>query len=53
MYINAKANTCDMLEFPAAFCRINRFYQIAHYNEDIVVDFVIDTDNDRIYKSSY
>lgn len=51
-YINAKALTSDILDLPAIFCRINSFDQLA-YNEDIEVDYVIDTDTDRIYKPSY
>ncbi|WP_075980156.1 hypothetical protein [Bacillus massilinigeriensis] len=51
-YINAQALTTDILELPAIFYRVNCFDQLA-YNEDIEVDYVIDTDTDRIYKPSY
>lgn len=51
-YIKAKALTSDILDLPAIFCRINCFDQLV-YNEDIEVDYVIDTDTDRIYKPSY
>lgn len=51
-YINAKALISNILDLPAIFCRINCFDQLV-YNEDIEVDYVIDTDTDRIYKPSY
>lgn len=51
-YINAKALISNILDLPAIFCRINCFDQLA-YNEDIEIDYVIDTDTDRIYKPSY
>lgn len=51
-YKNAKALTSNILDLPAIFCRVNCFEQLS-YNEVIEVDYVIDTDTDRIYKPSY
>lgn len=51
-YKNAKALTSNILDLPAIFCRINCFEQIS-YHEGIKVDYVIDTDTDRIYKPYY
>ncbi|WP_449540387.1 hypothetical protein [Ferdinandcohnia sp. Marseille-Q9671] len=52
MYHQAKKVTFEPSEFPHVFCRLYSFEQIP-YSEDIEVDFVLDTDTDRIYSPSY
>ena len=52
MYLQAKELTCDTGNLPKIFCRLHNFEQVS-YSEDIEVDFVIDTDTDRIYSPSY
>lgn len=52
MYLQAKKLSFDLNEFPEFFCRIHNFEQV-HYSADIKVDFVLDTDTDRIYSPSY
>ncbi|MEM5018422.1 hypothetical protein WKH31_19160 [Metabacillus indicus] len=52
MYLSAKQMTVDVSDLPSIFCRINKF-EIIPFDEDIQVDFVIDTDTDRIYTPSY
>ncbi|MGP1908008.1 hypothetical protein ACTSEZ_07535 [Metabacillus sp. JX24] len=52
MYLSAKQMTVDVSDLPSIFCRINKF-EIFPFDEDIQVDFVIDTDTDRIYTPSY
>lgn len=52
MYLQTKELTLDTRNLPNIFCRLHKFEQV-HYSEDIKVDFVIDTDTDRIYLPSY
>ena len=52
MYLQAKELTFDPIDFPNVFCRLYNFEQVP-YSEDIKVDFVVDTDTDRIYSPSY
>jgi hypothetical protein len=51
-YLQAKKITYESKDFPNVFCRLHNFEQIT-YSEDIKVDFVLDTDIDRIYSPSY
>jgi hypothetical protein len=52
MYLEAKELSSDITDLPNLFCRLHGFEQIA-YDKDKKVDFVIDTDTDRIYSPSY
>lgn len=52
MYFQAKELTWDTSNLPNIFCKLHNFEQVS-YSEDIEVDFVIDTDTDRIYSPSY
>ncbi|MDQ0857843.1 hypothetical protein [Bacillus sp. V2I10] len=52
MYLIAKQMAADVRELPRIFCRINNF-DIIPFEEEIQVDYVIDTDTDRIYTPSY
>ena len=52
MYFQAKELTLDTGYLPNIFCRLHNFEQFP-YSEDIKIDFVIDTDTDRIYSPSY
>ena len=52
MYLQAKKLTLDTGNLPNIFGRLHNFEQIP-YSKDIKVDFVIDTDTDRIYPPSY
>lgn len=52
MYLQAKELTFDPSNFPNVFGRLHNFEQVP-YSEDIKVDFVLDTDTDRIYSPSY
>ncbi len=51
-YLQAKELTYEIRDFPNVFCRLHNFEQIL-YDTEIEVDFVIDTDTDRIYTPSY
>lgn len=51
-YLQAKELTYEIRDFPNVFCRLHNFEQIL-YDSEIEVDFVIDTDTDRIYTPSY
>ncbi|MDQ0229058.1 hypothetical protein [Metabacillus malikii] len=51
-YLEVKAITSEMKDLAAVFCRLNNFEEIAD-DDEIEVDFVIDTDTDRIYSPSY
>jgi hypothetical protein len=51
-YIEAKESTFEMKDLPNVFSRLHNFEQIP-YESDVEVDFVIDTDTDRIYSPSY
>jgi hypothetical protein len=52
MYLEAKELSSEVTDLPNLFCRIHRFEQIT-YDKDVKVDFVIDTDTDRIYVPFY
>ena len=52
MYLQAKEITIESKDFSKVFCRLHNFEQIP-YSKDIKVDFVLDTDTDRIYALSY
>lgn len=52
MYLSAKQMAADDRDLPSIFCRVNKF-DIISFEEDIQVDFLIDTDTDRIYTPSY
>ncbi|GAA2699470.1 hypothetical protein GCM10009865_05490 [Aeromicrobium ponti] len=51
-YLQAKELTCEIKDLPNVFCRLHNFEQLP-YEGDIKVEFVIDTDTDRIYSPSY
>ncbi|WP_335512696.1 hypothetical protein [Neobacillus drentensis] len=51
-YLQAKELTYEIQDFPKVFCRLYNFEQIP-YDNDIEVEFIIDTDTDRIYSPSY
>lgn len=51
-YLQAKRLTSDIRDLPDVFRRLHSFEQTPIDN-DVEVDFVIDTDTDRIYKPSY
>lgn len=51
-YHEAKKLSSEITELPNVFCRLHGFEQIT-FDKDIKVDFVIDTDTDRIYAPSY
>ena len=48
MYLQAKEFCFNLSDLPNIFCRIHNFEQIP-FSDDIEVDFVLDTDTDRIY----
>jgi len=51
-YLQAKNMITDIRDLPDVFCRLHYFDKLSiHY--EIEIDFVIDTDTDRIYKPSY
>jgi hypothetical protein len=50
-YLQAKELTFDIKDLPDMFCRLNNFELIPN-DVDLQVDFVIDTDTDRIYTPS-
>ncbi|WP_187768208.1 hypothetical protein [Paenibacillus sp. PL91] len=51
-YIQAKRLTSDIKDLPDVFCRLHSFEQLP-FDKDEEVDFVIDTDTDRIYTPIY
>ncbi len=51
-YLQAKELTYEIKDLPNVFCRLHNFEPIP-YDCDIKVEFVIDTDTDRIYSPSY
>lgn len=51
-YLKAKKHSVDGKSFPELFCRMHHFDKVP-YDSEIEVDFVIDTDTDRIYQPSY
>lgn len=51
-YLQAKGMITDIRDLPDVFCRLHDFDKLSmHYDVDI--DFVIDTDTDRIYTPTY
>lgn len=52
IYIQVKELSCDIKDLPSVFCRISNYEEIP-YDSDMHVDFVIDTDIDRIYTPTY
>ncbi|MGE7543723.1 hypothetical protein [Sporosarcina newyorkensis] len=51
-YMRAKELSGDLKNLPAIFCRILNYKSIP-YDSAIPVDFVIDTDTERIYSPTY
>jgi hypothetical protein len=51
-YLQAKELTVEIKDLPHIFCRLHHFEQTPYDNE-VEVEFVIDTDTDRIYSPSY
>ena len=52
MYFQAKKLTYETRDFPDVFCRLFNFERIV-YSDDIIVDYVLDTDIDVIYSPLY
>ncbi len=52
MYLEAKGLSSEISDLPTVFSKLHKFEQI-NFDKDIRVDFVIDTDTDRIYATSY
>jgi len=52
MYHDVLIQVTDIKELAEVFCRLHNF-EIVPYSADIQVDFVIDTDTNRIYAPSY
>lgn len=50
-YLQTKKLTYDIKDLPNVFCRLHNFEQLP-YDVDVEVEFVIDTDTDRIYSLS-
>lgn len=51
-YFLAKELCYEIMDLPNVFCRLHGFEQIPYDNE-MIVDFVIDIDTERIYSPSY
>ncbi|KQL39359.1 hypothetical protein AN960_10405 [Bacillus sp. FJAT-25509] len=51
-YLQALSIINDIRELPDVFCRLFRFEQFP-FNDEIEIDFVIDTDTDYIYSPNY
>lgn len=52
MYFQAKKLTYETRDFPDVLCTLYNFERIV-YSDDIIVDYVLDTDIDRIYSPLY
>lgn len=52
MYLKAKKITYEISDIDNVFCRLHNFKRITN-DSDVEVDFVIDTDTDRIYSPIY
>lgn len=52
IYLQAKEFSYDIKDLPNVFCRISNYVEIP-YDSDMPVEFVIDTDTDRIYSPTY
>lgn len=48
MYRQTKDGVTDIQDFPDMFCRLHRFDRIPG-SDEMSIDFVLDTDTDRIY----
>lgn len=51
-YMRAKELSCGIKNLPNEFCRISGYVEIP-YDINMPVEFVIDTDTDRIYSPTY
>ncbi|PET45966.1 hypothetical protein CN514_20790 [Bacillus sp. AFS001701] len=51
-YLQALSMINDISDLPDVFCRLHRFEQLP-FDDEIEVDFVIDTDTDYIYSKKY
>ncbi|MEK5027440.1 hypothetical protein [Paenibacillus sp. FSL M7-1046] len=51
-YLKVKEQVTDLSDLPEVFYKLYNFEQLPLKGE-VEVDFVIDTDTDRIYKPSY
>lgn len=52
MYREAEKRSCFTQELPKVFCLLYHFEEIP-YDGSTEVDFVIDTDTDRVYSPAY
>lgn len=52
MYREAEKRSCHTQELPKVFCLLYHFEEIP-YDGSTEVDFVIDTDTDRVYSPVY
>ncbi|MGF7036193.1 hypothetical protein J2T17_007245 [Paenibacillus mucilaginosus] len=48
-YLQVKELASHVRDVPEIFCRLHNFEQL-HYDDGLKVDYVIDTDTDKIYK---
>ncbi|WP_129692225.1 hypothetical protein [Gottfriedia acidiceleris] len=51
-YLQALSMVNNIRDLPDVFCRLHRFEQLP-FDDEIEVDFVIDTDTDYIYSPNY
>ncbi|MCT4782121.1 hypothetical protein [Exiguobacterium himgiriensis] len=51
MYRQTKEEVTDIQDFPDMFCRLHHFDRILG-SDEVSIDFVLDTDTDRIYSPS-
>ncbi|XRG80750.1 hypothetical protein V5E38_10795 [Rossellomorea sp. GAMAL-10_SWC] len=51
-YLQALSMVNDIRNLPDVFCRLHRFEQLP-FDDEIEIDFVIDTDIDYIYSPTY
>lgn len=51
-YLQALSMVNNIRNLPDVFCRLHRFEQLP-FDDEIEVDFVIDTDTDYIYSPNY
>ena len=52
IYMQAKELPYDIKDLPIVFCRISNYVEIPYYR-DMPVEFVIDTDTNRVYSPTY
>lgn len=50
--MQAKELPYDIKDLPIVFCRISNYVEIPYYR-DMPVEFVIDTDTNRVYSPTY